>query len=79
MVRKKIFLDKTPSPIPFDILNKKIKMYKTIINFSNNNWFFVILIKINRPIWEKEPSKFDYEYDSEETCLIIDGEATVTI
>jgi uncharacterized protein len=29
-------------------------------------------------IWEKEISEFPYEYDEKETCLIIDGEVTVT-
>lgn len=30
------------------------------------------------PIWEKEVSRFDWHYDREEICYIIDGEATVT-
>ncbi len=29
------------------------------------------------PIWEKEPSKFDWSYDSQEDCLILEGEAKV--
>jgi len=29
------------------------------------------------PIWEKEISKFDWEYDSTEHCLILEGEVTV--
>lgn len=29
------------------------------------------------PIWEKEISRFEWEYDSEEECLILDGEVTV--
>lgn len=29
------------------------------------------------PIWEKEVSSFDWEYDSEETCFIIEGKARV--
>ncbi len=29
------------------------------------------------PIWEKEESKFPWEYDEQETCLIIEGEAVV--
>jgi uncharacterized protein len=30
------------------------------------------------PIWEKEPSTFPYSYAEKETCLILEGEATVT-
>lgn len=30
------------------------------------------------PIWEKEISEFPYEYDEKETCLILDGEVTIT-
>jgi uncharacterized cupin superfamily protein len=30
------------------------------------------------PIWEKEASSFDWEYDEKETCLIISGKATVS-
>lgn len=29
------------------------------------------------PIWEKEISKFPYEYDSDEECLILEGEVIV--
>jgi len=29
------------------------------------------------PVWEKEVSEFDWEYAEKETCLILDGEATV--
>jgi uncharacterized protein len=32
----------------------------------------------NWPIWEKEESEFDWQYDEKETCLIIDGTAKVT-
>ena len=32
---------------------------------------------IKWPIWECEPSKFDWEYDSEEHCYIFKGEVTV--
>ncbi|MBE9481968.1 MAG: cupin domain-containing protein [Bacteroidetes bacterium] len=31
----------------------------------------------NWPIWEKEVSKFDWEYNGNEECLILDGEVTV--
>lgn len=30
------------------------------------------------PIWEKEVSEFPYEYDERETCLILEGEVTIT-
>ena len=30
------------------------------------------------PTWEKEPSEFPWEYSDKETCLIIEGKATVT-
>ena len=30
------------------------------------------------PIWEKEVSEFDWEYDQTETCYIVEGEAVVT-
>lgn len=30
------------------------------------------------PIWEKEESTFPWEYDMNETCLLIDGDVTVT-
>ncbi len=29
------------------------------------------------PIWEKEPSKFDWYYDEKETCYILEGEVKV--
>jgi uncharacterized protein len=31
----------------------------------------------NWPIWEKEISRFDWKYDNEEECLILEGEVTV--
>jgi uncharacterized protein len=31
----------------------------------------------NWPIWTKEISRFDWHYDSEEACLILEGEVTV--
>ena len=30
------------------------------------------------PIWEKEVSEFEWEYDKSETCYIVEGEAIVT-
>lgn len=29
------------------------------------------------PIWECEPSSFDYHYDEKETCLVLEGQVTV--
>lgn len=29
------------------------------------------------PIWECDPSSFDYEYDDRETCYILEGDVTV--
>ncbi len=31
----------------------------------------------NWPVWEKEKSKFDWYYDSDEECYIIEGEVVV--
>ena len=31
-----------------------------------------------KPTWGCEVSEFDWYYDSEETCLLIEGEVTVT-
>lgn len=30
------------------------------------------------PIWEKEAGEFPWEYSQQETCLILEGAATVT-
>ena len=30
------------------------------------------------PVWQKEVSRFDWTYDSRETCYILTGEVTVT-
>jgi hypothetical protein len=30
------------------------------------------------PVWEKEVSEFDWHYDSDETCYILDGHVFVT-
>ncbi len=29
------------------------------------------------PIWECEPSSFDWHYDERETCYILEGKATI--
>ena len=29
------------------------------------------------PIWEKEVSRFDWHYDSEETCYLLEGQVEV--
>ena len=31
-----------------------------------------------KPVWTCDVSEFDWFYDSEETCLLIEGEVTVT-
>lgn len=33
---------------------------------------------MNWPVWEKEVSEFPWEYDMEEVCYILSGEATIT-
>ena len=30
------------------------------------------------PIWQCEPSKFDWVYTEKETCLVLEGKVTVT-
>lgn len=30
------------------------------------------------PTWSKEPSVFDWTYDTGETCLLLEGDVTVT-
>ena len=40
-----------------------------------------ILLKLDVeswPIWEKEVSEFQWEYDETETCYILEGDVTVT-
>ena len=32
---------------------------------------------LTEPVWECEISEFDWYYDSEETCLLVEGEVTV--
>lgn len=49
-----------------DLIVKKITFEET--NLSGiKNW----------PIWEKEVSRFPWQYDSDEECLILEGEVTV--
>ncbi len=31
-----------------------------------------------QPVWEKEASVFPWEYDATETCLLLEGDVTVT-
>ncbi|MEZ5084534.1 MAG: cupin domain-containing protein [Bacteroidales bacterium] len=31
----------------------------------------------NWPVWEKEVSRFDWQYEGDEECLILEGEVTV--
>ena len=39
----------------------------TILKYGIKNW----------PIWECDPSFFPWKYDEKETCLILEGEATI--
>ena len=32
----------------------------------------------SKPIWECDVSEFDWHYDAEETCLLIEGEVAVS-
>ena len=32
----------------------------------------------NGPVWNCEESSFDWTYDDKETCLLLEGEVTVT-
>ena len=41
---------------------------RVIIQYGIKSW----------PIWECEPSKFDWNYDDKEICLVIEGEATIS-
>ncbi len=29
------------------------------------------------PVWEKEPSRFDWSYDTQEQCLLLEGQAKI--
>ncbi len=29
------------------------------------------------PVWERDPSTFDYQYDEKETCFLLEGEAII--
>ena len=40
----------------------------TIIQYGIKSW----------PIWECEPSKFQWNYDDKEICLIIEGQAKIS-
>ena len=40
----------------------------TIIQYGIKSW----------PIWECEPSKFKWNYDDKEICLIIEGQAKIS-
>ena len=39
----------------------------TIIQYGIKSW----------PIWECEPSKFQWHYDDKEICLVIEGQANI--
>ena len=40
----------------------------TIIQYGMKSW----------PIWECEPSKFQWNYDDKEICFIIEGQAKIS-
>ena len=40
----------------------------TIIQYGIKSW----------PIWEYEPSKFQWNYDYKEICLVFEGQATIS-
>ena len=40
----------------------------TIIKYGMKSW----------PIWESEPSKFKWNYDDKEICLILEGKAKIS-
>ena len=40
----------------------------TIIQYGIKSW----------PIWECEPSKFQWNYDDKEICLLIEGQAKIS-
>ena len=51
-------------------------MSKVIIEKLNNEQKQEREIQ-NWPIWEKEVSRFDWEYSGDEECLILEGEVDV--
>jgi hypothetical protein len=67
-------------------------MAQKIMRMQNREVIFMPDIKIERPeefklkdmgignwpIWEKEASKFSWEYGDRETCYLLEGRATVT-
>lgn len=55
---------------------KKSSMAKVIIQKLNENDIDRRSIR-NWPVWEKEISRFDWEYDGDEECLILEGEVVV--
>jgi len=58
-------------------LNKKnIAMCKVNIRKLNQDEILQLGIK-NWPVWEKEVSRFDWKYDENEHCLILEGEVVV--
>ena len=52
-----------------EIIIKSPCKASTIIKYGIKNW----------PTWECEPSIFEWSYKEKETCLIIQGEAKITI
>ena len=50
------------------IINTSSSSASTIIKYGIKSW----------PIWECEPSKFQWNYDDKEICLIIEGQAKIS-
>ena len=77
-----------PFKIAEEILNNLLEEYR----FAKINSLSIILKKMEVrkptneevkkaetwPIWEKEQSKFDWHYDQQETCYLLQGQVTVT-
>jgi uncharacterized cupin superfamily protein len=52
---------------------------KTMIKIEHPDEPLLDSMKVKSwPIWEKEVSVFPWQYDSTETCYILEGEVTVT-
>lgn len=58
------------------VIGKKTIMAKVIIEKLSEKEIDNRKIK-SWPIWTKEISEFDWSYDSDEECLILEGEVTV--
>jgi uncharacterized cupin superfamily protein len=55
---------------------QEVKMDKIQVEKSKQEALDTLDVK-SWPIWEKEPSTFDWHYDESETCYILEGKVTV--